>query len=101
MEVKVRGESIVSKLAPSNFFSPNADGVGDYWQVTKIDEYPQCGVTIYDDKGVKVYEAKPYQNNWEGTFTNGKQLPDGVYYYIIRCDGEESVPRTGSITVLR
>jgi gliding motility-associated-like protein len=101
VEVKVRGESIVSKLAPSNFFSPNADGVGDYWQVTKIDEYPQCGVTIYDDKGVKVYEAKPYQNNWEGTFTNGKQLPDGVYYYIIRCDGEESVPRTGSITVLR
>jgi gliding motility-associated-like protein len=101
VEVKVQGESIVSKLGPSNFFSPNADGVGDYWQVNKIDEYPQCGVTIYDDKGVKVYEAKPYQNNWEGTFTSGKKLPDGVYYYIIRCDGEESVPRTGSITVLR
>jgi gliding motility-associated-like protein len=101
VEVLVKGESIVSKLGPSNFFSPNGDPVGQYWLVEKIDEYPQCGVTIYDDKGVKVYEAKPYQNDWEGTFTSGKKLPDGVYYYIIRCDGEESVPRTGSITILR
>ena len=101
VEVKVQGESIVSKLGPSNFFSPNGDPVGQYWLVNKIDEYPQCGVVIYDDKGVKVHEAKPYQNDWEGTFTNGRKLPDGVYYYIIRCDGEESVPRTGSITILR
>jgi gliding motility-associated-like protein len=101
LEVKVKGESIVSKLKPSNFFSPNGDQTGQYWVIEKIDEYPQCSITIYDDKGVKVFDAKPYQNNWEGTFTNGKQLPDGVYYYIIRCDGEENLPRTGSITVLR
>ena len=101
VDVKVQGESIVSKLGPTNFISPNGDAVGQYWMVDKIDLYPQCGVVIYDDKGVKVYEAKPYQNDWEGTFTNGRKLPDGVYYYIIRCDGEESVPRTGSITMLR
>jgi gliding motility-associated-like protein len=65
-----------------------------------MDEYPQCGVTIYDDKGVKVFSAKPYLNDWDGTY-NGKRLPDGVYYFIIRCDGEENKPRTGSITVLR
>ncbi|HTF16515.1 MAG TPA: FG-GAP-like repeat-containing protein, partial [Chryseolinea sp.] len=101
VDVKVRGDAIVNKLVPINFFSPNGDATGQYWTVGKIDEYPQCGVTIYDDKGVKVYDAKPYLNNWEGSFTNGRQLPDGVYYYIIRCDGEESNPRTGSITVLR
>lgn len=101
VEVKVRGDAIVNKLVPSNFFSPNGDATGQYWNVGKIDEYPQCGISIYDDKGVKVYEAKPYMNNWEGTFTNGRPLPDGVYYYIIRCDGEENKPRTGSITVLR
>jgi gliding motility-associated-like protein len=101
VEVRVQGESIVSKLGPSNFFSPNGDPVGQFWLVDKIDEYPQCGVTIYDDKGVKVYEAKPYQNTWDGVSTNGKKMPDGVYYYIIRCDGEESAPRTGSITILR
>jgi len=99
--VQVKGESIVSKLTPSNFFSPNGDAVGQYWLVEKIDEYPQCAIAIYDDKGVKVYDAKPYLNNWDGTYNEGKRLPDGVYYYIIRCDGEENKPRTGSITLLR
>lgn len=102
IEIKVKGESTVSKLEPSNFFSPNGDAVSQYWVVGKIEDYPQCKVTIYDDKGVKVYDAKPYENNWDGTYNNGgKRLPDGVYYYIIRCDGEENVPRTGSITLLR
>ena len=100
VQLKVKGEAIVNKLLPGNFFSPNGDAVSPFWMVGKIDEYPQCEVTIYDDKGVKVYNSKPYQNNWDGTF-NGKQLPDGVYYYIIRCEGEESMPRSGSITLLR
>ncbi len=100
IDIKVRGEAIVKKLKPENFFSPNEDAYSPYWKVEKIDEYPQCAVTIYDDKGVKVFDAKPYMNDWDGSF-NGKRLPDGVYYYIIRCEGEESVPRSGSITLLR
>jgi gliding motility-associated-like protein len=99
--LRVQGEAIVHKLGPSNFFSPNGDATGQYWLVDQIDVYPQCEVSIYDDKGVKVYTAKPYLNDWDGTYNGGKRLPDGVYYYIIRCDGEENVPRTGSITVLR
>jgi gliding motility-associated-like protein len=98
--LQVVGEAIVNKLNPHNFFSPNNDGPNEQWQVDEILTYSQCGVTIYDDKGVKVFEAKPYHNDWNGTF-NGKQLPDGVYFYIIRCDGEESSPRAGSITLLR
>lgn len=100
VEVRVRGEAIVKKLGPKNFFSPNGDASNPYWTVDKIDEYPQCEVTVYDDKGVKVYSARPYMNNWDGSF-NGRRLPDGVYYYIIRCEGEESMPRSGSITLLR
>ncbi len=100
IEVRVAGEAIVGKLSPSIFFSPNSDGQNDFWSVEKIELYPQCSVHIYDDKGVKVFEGKPYLNTWDGTF-NGKQLPDGVYQYIIRCDGEENKPRKGSITILR
>lgn len=101
IEVSVKGDLIVNKLGPAKFISPdNGDAINNFWLVEKILDYPQCAVTIYDDKGIKVYEAKPYNNDWAGTY-NGKQLPDGVYYYIIRCDGEEKTPRSGSITVLR
>lgn len=101
IEVSVKGDYIVNKLSPSKFISPeNGDAMNNYWLIGSILDYPQCSVAIYDDKGIKVYEAKPYINEWEGTY-RGKQLPDGVYYYIIRCDGEENHPRSGSITVLR
>lgn len=101
VEVSVKGDFIVNKLRPSKFISPdNGDAINPFWVIENILNYPQCSVTIYDDKGVRVYDAKPYNNDWDGTF-RGKQLPDGVYYYIIRCDGEENNPRSGSITVLR
>lgn len=102
IQISVKGEAVVNKLNPGNFFSPNGDVSNEFWVVGEIENYPQCGVTIYDEKGVKVFEASPYLNNWNGSFNgNGKQLPDGVYYYIIRCAGEEDNPRSGSITMLR
>jgi len=68
--------------------------------IENILTYPQCGVQVFDDKGIKVYEAKPYENTWDGTF-RGSPLPNGVYIYIIRCEGEENNPKSGSITLLR
>ena len=101
IEVSVKGDIIVNKLNPSKFFSPdNGDAINNVWLIGKILDYPQCSVNIYDDKGIKVYESKPYFNDWDGTY-KGKQLPDGVYFYIIRCDGEENTPKSGSITLLR
>ncbi|HTJ51780.1 MAG TPA: FG-GAP-like repeat-containing protein [Cyclobacteriaceae bacterium] len=100
IQITVKGASITSKLNPNKLLSPNGLPQYKLWNVDKIEEYPQCSVAIYDDKGIKVYEAKPYNNDWDGTF-KGSRLPDGVYYYIIRCDGEEGKPRSGSITLLR
>lgn len=101
VELSVKGDFIVNKLGPSKFISPdNGDGINNFWTVENIPDYPQCSVTIYDDKGVKLFDAKPYNNDWDGTY-KGRQLSDGVYYYIIRCDGEEKNPRSGSITILR
>ncbi|HEY9007843.1 MAG TPA: FG-GAP-like repeat-containing protein [Ohtaekwangia sp.] len=100
VQVVVKGAIISNKLKPSLFFSPNGDNSNPYWIVENILDYPQCGITIFDEKGVQVYKAQPYLNDWDGTF-NGKPLQDGVYFFIIRCDGQEAKPRTGSITLLR
>jgi gliding motility-associated-like protein len=100
-ELGVRAGSIYDKINPSPFFSPdNGDDFGKEWIIEKILDYPNCQVTIYDEKGVKVHEAKPYLNSWDGTF-KGRKLPDGVYYFIIKCAGEQKSPKTGSITILR
>ncbi len=99
IEVKIKGEAIVNLLKPANFFSPNGDTENQAWVVENILNFP-CGVTIYDEKGVKLYETKKYLNDWEGV-SNGRILPNGAYYFIIRCENQESTPLTGSITLLR
>lgn len=100
IEVLVNVDNPTNLLKPSNFFSPNVDAINPTWNVGNIDRFQGCGVTIFDEKGLMVYEAKPYLNDWDGTSSGGKRLPDGVYYYMIRCDGD-SGSRTGSITILR
>lgn len=101
IEILVTEGSVYGKITPSKFFSPNnGDEMGKYWEVKKIEDFPQCQVSIYDDKGTKVHEAKPYLNDWDGT-SNGQMLPDGVYYFVIKCEGDADAPKTGSITILR
>lgn len=99
VEVTVFLDNPTNLLKVANFFSPNGDDTNPTWRVEPESIINTCGVTVFDEKGSKVYEAKPYNNDWDGT-SNGKRLPDGVYYYVIRCDGDSS-QKTGSITILR
>lgn len=99
VEVTVNVDNPTNLLKPANFFSPNGDGTNPIWKVEPAALAKQCSVTIFDEKGMKVFESGGYENDWDGT-ANGKKLPDGVYYYMIRCDGD-SGSKTGSITILR
>ncbi|MEJ2004360.1 MAG: gliding motility-associated C-terminal domain-containing protein [Cyclobacteriaceae bacterium] len=94
------GDLIGNNLRPKNFFSPNeGDMINATWEIAGILDYPECAVEIYDQTGNRLFEAMPYQNNWDGT-SGGKMLPDGAYYYIIRCNGNEIV-KSGTVTLLR
>ncbi len=87
-----------------NIFSPNGDGVNDYFRIPCIASgaYPNNTIIIYNQWGDKVFEASPYDNTWNGTLNgqNGKDLPDGVYYYIFRPSPDEMV-RKGFIQIHR
>ncbi len=88
---------IEDELSFPNVFTPNHDGVNDYFEITNIDKYLYSKLFIRDRWGKNVFEAQNYNNKWDGG-----NLPDGVYYYIITYhgylkDGEKS----GIITILR
>ena len=91
----------LDSMKPTNFFSPNGDAINDFWQVENAPSFSQCGVTIYDEKGIKVYQAKPYLNDWGGISSGGKALPAGVYYYVMKCDDSGSNYLAGSINIVR
>jgi gliding motility-associated-like protein len=69
-----------------NGFSPNGDGLNDYWNIPILSYYPTNSVLIINRWGSEVWKGINYDNNnvrWTGENMNGADLPDGTYYYII------------------
>ena len=65
-------------------FSPNGDGVNDYFKIKNIELYPDNEVVIYNRWGTMVYQKQSYsgENAWTGQYGD-KILPDGSYFYIL------------------
>ena len=91
-----------------NIFTPNGDGVNDYLTVPCLDSgrYPNNSLTIYNQWGDRVFFAEPYSNDmsviWRGLRDNepGKELPDGVYYYIF-IPSPNDAPIKGFVEIFR
>jgi gliding motility-associated-like protein len=81
--------------------SPNGDGVNDFWHIRWLYKHPENEVTIINRWGDVVYRAKPYNNDWYGTY-NGKKLPEATYYYILKIfdNGVQTQNYTGPLTIL-
>jgi len=65
------------------FFTPNGDGVNDYWQYTPpvtLAEIPLNSIEIYDRYGRLLASISPNSPGWDGTFL-GKPLPSDDYWF--------------------
>jgi gliding motility-associated-like protein len=82
----------------SNILTPNDDGQNDTWKVSDVSKIAGCDVNIYNRWGELVFETNDYNNQWAGT-RNNEQLPDGVYFYSIKCSNSDEY--TGEINLLR
>jgi len=90
-----------------NPFTPNSDEQNDFCQFNFPGMiYKDADIYIYDIYGVLVKdisvnatsEAK-IQSRWYGKDVKGKQVPIGIYLYVIEVDGE--VVCEGTVTVAR
>ena len=81
-------------------FSPNGDEINDLFVIRGILNYPGNTFRIYNRWGNKVFEAKPYQNTWNGKSAfgirvGGDDLPVGTYFYILNLgDGSKAFKGT-------
>lgn len=84
--------------APKVFTPNNGDDINNLWVIANIDVFESCPIRIFNRRGQTVYEASQYNNDWDGIF-NGKDLPEGAYYYILSCSPTDV--HTGSIAIIR
>jgi gliding motility-associated-like protein len=83
----------------SNIFTPNGDGTNDYFYIPNLERFPGSLLSVYNRWGKKVYENENYANNWDG-----KNVSDGVYYYILKIAETKTTEldvREGFVTITR
>ncbi|MBK8109164.1 MAG: gliding motility-associated C-terminal domain-containing protein [Saprospiraceae bacterium] len=86
---------------PPTIFTPNGDGINDRYEIPCIEtgRFAENELIIFNQWGDQVYQAKPYDNSWEGTY-GGDPLPTGTYYFIFN-PGRNSNRLNGFIIIQR
>lgn len=65
-----------------HFFTPNGDGINDYWQIIGIEGIPISQIYIFDRFGKLLKQLDPDGIGWDGTY-NGNELPSTDYWFKI------------------
>lgn len=109
------------KLKIPNVFTPNGDGINDYFIIAPDNSssrgnssiqdvefeyenyeplnryYESSELTVFNRWGRVVYHSKDYQNNWDGG-----NLSDGTYFYVLKCHGlKQDATYQGSVAIIK
>jgi gliding motility-associated-like protein len=69
-----------------NFFTPDGDGMNDFWKPQNIAQFPEILIKIFDRYGREVARVAVDEQGWDGTY-HGTDLPTGDYWYIMKLNG--------------
>lgn len=72
------------------FFTPNADGYNDTWNINDLSNQSSAIIYIYDRYGKLMRQIKPSGEGWDGTF-NGSTMPSTDYWFTITYTDENQV----------
>lgn len=74
-----------------NGFTPNGDGINDYFFIENIYKFPNNNVHIFNRWGNKLISFSRYNNatnKWDGKI-NGSVVASGTYYFLITNDNDK------------
>lgn len=79
---------VIDKPAPKIFngFSPNDDGINDFFKVENAEFYDDLKLVVFNRWGQVLYTNDAYKNDWRGIDNNGNEVVDGTYFYVITID---------------
>lgn len=95
----------VSDMKIPDSFSPNNDGINDFFAIDGLAEYPDFTFRVYSRWGQLVYSTNDAFFEWDGStnqsgLLSGGQVTDGTYFYILELT-PGTAPLTGSIVIKR
>jgi gliding motility-associated-like protein len=79
-------DSAGSKLEVPNVFTPNGDQINDYFEVT-TDGTTVYEFSVFTRNGTRIYYSHSPRILWDGKSLDGKELKEGIYYFVIEEEG--------------
>jgi len=95
----VLAEDQTCVVSVPNVFTPNGDGINDYFEISCLYNYADAEIEIFNRNGNLLFKRSHYGNTdywgskekafWNGRSENslnfmGSELPVGTYYYILK-----------------
>jgi len=100
----VKSHDCSCMMAVPNVFTPNGDGLNDYFYPVISCIYDEYHLVIFNRWGKLLYETNNQNDKWDGRYL-GNEVPQGVYFYHIDYrqpyNGGKKAQRSGSITLYR
>jgi gliding motility-associated-like protein len=90
-------------------FSPDGDGINEFWEIENIGYHPENIVTIYNRWGDAVFRIDNYDNASEvfrgeanlKTNMGAGILPAGTYFFNIEIEGTSTLKKTQGFIVIK
>lgn len=82
---------LVERVYVPDAFSPNGDGLNDYWELIGIEAFPDAVVTVFNRWGEVIFQSdRGYHQPFMGLL-NGHEVPAGTYAYTLSTAPERPV----------
>ena len=82
------------------------DADNDVLYIKGLKVFTSAEITIINRNGQVVYESgRGYKNNWDGTNKGSNpsfgtnQLPEGIYFFVFKFNGQNRQPISGNIYI--
>lgn len=101
----IASNTVIIRVIPNdelifyNTFTPNNDGVNDFFYIANIEKYPDNSLTIYNRYGQKIFFKRGYKNDWNGK-VGGEEVPTGTYFYVLDTGTDEGSYK-GHVNIIR
>ena len=86
-----------------NAFTPDGDGINDYFGVTQPLEYKEFYMQIFDLQGNLLYLSNQKQKMWDGKNRQNKPVPQGKYIWkvLIKTNKGNEIQQSGYLNLIK
>jgi len=64
------------------YFTPNNDGINDFWKINYLQFQPNAVITIFNQFGKVIFNSKEKTSGWDGSY-NSEPLPSTDYWFVL------------------